>query len=117
MFARHFTLANHVEHLKRTKVGVAIGTPGRVSALLNDTGSSHSPFPSLLPVTDPPSRKTDALNLRALSHILLDVSFLDTKNRSLLDTRETKDEIFRSFFTNERILERLRGGKCEVVLF
>lgn len=38
LFARHFKLAEHAEHLKKTKVGVAVGTPGRVSALLNDTG-------------------------------------------------------------------------------
>lgn len=35
-------MAEHAEHLKKTKVGVAVGTPGRVSDLLNDSGSSTS---------------------------------------------------------------------------
>ncbi|KAF8311257.1 hypothetical protein DL93DRAFT_2083459 [Clavulina sp. PMI_390] len=96
LFARHFTLAQHVEHLKKTKVGVAIGTPSRVSTLLNDT---------------------DALITKALSHIILDVTYMDTKQRSMLDTRETKDEIFKSFFKNEKVMERLKNGKCQLVLF
>lgn len=61
--------------------------------------------------------KTDALVVKALSHIVLDVTFMDSKKRSMLDTRETKDEIFKMFFTNARILERLRNGKCSLVLF
>lgn len=38
LFARHFKLAEHTEYLKRTKVGVAIGTPGRVGKLLAEPG-------------------------------------------------------------------------------
>jgi len=96
LFARHFKLAEHAEHLKKTKVGVAVGTPGRISALLNDT---------------------DSLTLKALSHIILDVTYMDPKNKSMLDTLETKEEVFKKFFTNKNILERLRDGKCSLVLF
>lgn len=38
LFAKHFKLSDHVSYLKRTKVGAAVGTPGRVGKLLCDTG-------------------------------------------------------------------------------
>lgn len=38
LFARHFPLEEHVTYLKRTKVGAAVGTPGRIGKLLCDTG-------------------------------------------------------------------------------
>lgn len=41
LFAKHFKLAEHVAYLRRTKVGAAVGTPGRIGKLLCDTGDSH----------------------------------------------------------------------------
>lgn len=38
LFARHFKLEEHVTYLKRTKIGAAVGTPGRMGKLLCDTG-------------------------------------------------------------------------------
>ena len=38
LFAKHFKVAEHVAYLKRTKVGAAVGTPGRVGKLLCTTG-------------------------------------------------------------------------------
>jgi protein CMS1 len=38
LFAKHFKLDEHVAYLKKTKVGVAVGTPGRIGKLLCDTG-------------------------------------------------------------------------------
>jgi protein CMS1 len=38
LFARHFKLEEHVTYLKRTKVGAAVGTPGRIGKLLCETG-------------------------------------------------------------------------------
>ena len=38
LFAKHFKLAEHVTYLKRTKVGAAVGTPGRIGKLLCETG-------------------------------------------------------------------------------
>jgi protein CMS1 len=38
LFAKHFKLEEHVKHLKKTKIGTAVGTPGRVGKLLCDTG-------------------------------------------------------------------------------
>ena len=41
LFAKHFKLSQHIDYLKRTRVGAAIGTPGRLGKLLNDTGTSQ----------------------------------------------------------------------------
>lgn len=38
LFARHFKLTDHVTYLRRTKVGAAVGTPGRIGKLLCETG-------------------------------------------------------------------------------
>ena len=63
------------------------------------------------------ARLADSLVLKALSHIILDVTYMDSKNKSMLDTLETKEELFKKFFTNKKILERLRNGKCSLVIF
>ncbi len=39
IFAKHFKLSEHVSYLKRTKVGAAVGTPGRIGKLLCETGT------------------------------------------------------------------------------
>jgi protein CMS1 len=61
--------------------------------------------------------RPDSFILKALSHIILDVTYMDSKNKSMIDTLETKEEIFKKFFTNKHILERLRSGKCSLILF
>jgi protein CMS1 len=96
LFAKHFKLAEHVTHLKRTKVGAAVGTPGRVGKLLNET---------------------DALSVSALSHIVLDITHRDAKTLNVLDIRETRDEIFQTILNNEHILKGIKEGKIQVVLF
>ena len=39
LFAKHFKLQEHVEYLRKAKVGAAVGTPGRVGKLLCETGA------------------------------------------------------------------------------
>lgn len=96
LFARHFKLAEHAEYLKRTKVGVAIGTPARVGTLLSET---------------------DALSLKALSHVILDVSFIDSKMRSMLDMPETRQDLFHKFLAHPPLRTRFVEGKTSLVLF
>lgn len=38
LFAKHFKLEEHAEYLRRTLVGVGVGTPGRLGRLLSETG-------------------------------------------------------------------------------
>ncbi|KAA1471258.1 hypothetical protein DENSPDRAFT_776008 [Dentipellis sp. KUC8613] len=96
LFAKHFKLEEHVKYLKRTKVGAAVGTPGRIGKLLCET---------------------DALSISALTHIILDVSYHDKKNRTLLDIPETRDEIFKTVLGAPQVLQAIQAGKIQVVLF
>jgi len=41
LFARHIKLEEHVTYLRRTKIGSAVGTPGRVGKLLCEKGKQH----------------------------------------------------------------------------
>ncbi|KAI0049659.1 hypothetical protein FA95DRAFT_1581570 [Auriscalpium vulgare] len=96
LFARHFKLEDHVKYLKRTRIGTAVGTPGRIGKLLCET---------------------DALSVSALTHIMIDVSFRDAKKRSLLDIPETRDELFKTVFDAPQVREAVKAGKIQVVLF
>ncbi|KAJ7285629.1 U3-containing 90S pre-ribosomal complex subunit-domain containing protein [Mycena rebaudengoi] len=96
LFAKHFKLAEHVTYLKRTKVGSAVGTPGRIGKLLCET---------------------DALTVSALSHIILDVSYRDSKKRNIFDIPETRDEVFKTVLGAPKVLQAIKEGKIQLVLF
>ncbi|KAI0336310.1 hypothetical protein GY45DRAFT_388148 [Cubamyces sp. BRFM 1775] len=96
LFAKHFKLEEHVAYLKRTKIAAAVGTPGRLGKLLCDT---------------------DALATTALTHVILDVSFRDAKKRTLLDIPETRNEVFRTVLGAPKVLNGLRQGTIQLVLF
>ncbi|KIJ44153.1 hypothetical protein M422DRAFT_228826 [Sphaerobolus stellatus SS14] len=95
LFAKHIKLQDHVAYLKRTKIGVAVGTPGRISQLL----------------------ESESLTLPALTHIFIDSTFRDSKKRSMLDIPETRDELFRGVLGRQNIRDGLRAGKFQLVLF
>ncbi|KAK1233004.1 Protein cms1 [Marasmius sp. AFHP31] len=96
LFAKHFKLSEHVSYLKRTKVGAAVGTPGRLGKLLCET---------------------DALNTSALTHIILDITFRDAKKRNILDIPETREEVFKTVLGSPAIRQAIRTGKVQLVLF
>ena len=62
------------------------------------------------------STVSDALQTSQLSHIILDVSYKDTKKRNLLDIPETRDEVFKVVLGHSKVLQRIREGKTQVVL-
>jgi len=59
----------------------------------------------------------DALSVTALTHVILDISFRDAKNRSLLDIPETRDDVFKMVLGAPLVLERLKAGKMHIVFF
>ncbi|KAE9406421.1 hypothetical protein BT96DRAFT_915388 [Gymnopus androsaceus JB14] len=81
---------------ERTKISAAVGTPGRIGKLLCET---------------------DALTISACTHIVLDISWKDSKKRNLLDIPETRDEVFRSILGAPKVLEAIKAGKIQIVLF
>jgi len=94
LFAKHFKLEEHVAYLKRTKIGAAVGTPGRLGKLLEN----------------------GALLTSALTHIILDVSYRDAKQRCVLDIPETRDEVFKTVLGAPKVLQGLRQGQIQLVL-
>ncbi len=40
LFAKHFKLAEQIDHLQKTKIGIAVGTPGRIAKILKESGES-----------------------------------------------------------------------------
>ncbi|KAF7295111.1 Protein cms1 [Mycena indigotica] len=94
LFAKHFKLSEHISYLRRTKIGSAVGTPGRIGKLL----------------------EADALSVSQLTHIILDVTFRDAKKRNMLDIPETREEVFKTVLGAPKVLEGIRSGKIQVVL-
>jgi protein CMS1 len=48
---------------------------------------------------------------------MLDVSYRDAKNRCLFDVPETRDEICKTVLGAPLVIERLKAGKIQIVLF
>jgi protein CMS1 len=59
----------------------------------------------------------DSLTVSALSHVILDLSHRDAKNRTLMDIPETRDEIFKSVFAAPGLFEGIKAGKIQVVFY
>ncbi|KAL0577246.1 Protein cms1 [Marasmius crinis-equi] len=114
LFAKHFKLSEHVSYLKRTKIGAAVGTPGRLGKLLCETGKPQT-------FIGPPSMTScniiDALSTSALTHIILDATFRDAKKRNLLDIPETREEVVKTVLGCPAIRQGIRTGKVQLVLF
>lgn len=58
----------------------------------------------------------EALHLTHLSHLILDVSHLDSKKRSLVDLPEARADLFK-LLGSKPIMDRLREGKMKLVVF
>jgi protein CMS1 len=113
LFARHFKLQDHVSYLKRTKVGAAVGTPGRIGKLLEAGECICAECREFVLWIG----FAEALSLSALSHIVLDVTFRDAKKRSLLDVPECRDEVFRGVLGFPPLRQVIKEGRVKLVLF
>jgi hypothetical protein len=63
-----------------------------------------------------PLHVTEAFHLTHLSHLILDVSHLDSKKRSLVDLLEARADLFK-LLGSKPIMDRLREGKMKLVVF
>ena len=105
-------MQDHITYLRRTKIGAAVGTPGRLGKLL-ELGE----FTGLPPVTAIKWVKSDSMAVSALTHIIIDLSYRDAKRRSVLDIPETRDEVFGKILSYKSILQGIKAGKVQIVLF
>jgi protein CMS1 len=86
LFAKHIKLNEAEEFVKKSRMGIAVGTPARITDLLN---SGDYPCgnctKSLMLITG----TTGALSLDRLVQIVVDASHVDQKKQSILDMRDT----------------------------
>ncbi|KAI9716086.1 MAG: hypothetical protein M1812_005513 [Candelaria pacifica] len=68
LFAKHIKLKDAIEHVKKTRMGIAVGTPTRLIDLLTE----------------------GALSIEKLERVVIDCSHIDQKKRGILDMRETQ---------------------------
>ncbi|KKY34959.1 hypothetical protein UCDDA912_g05049 [Diaporthe ampelina] len=83
VFAKHFKVEEQVQFLKKSKTGIAVGTPARLEALL-DNG---------------------ALSIEYLKRIVVDASHIDQKKRGIMDMKDTMMPLAR-WLTRKEFKER-----------
>ncbi|KAF3941365.1 hypothetical protein ABW19_dt0204821 [Dactylella cylindrospora] len=86
-FAKHVKLSEAVEYSKKTRIGIAVGTPARLVDLIKD----------------------GALQIRYLQRVVLDVSYLDAKKRGLWDIKEIQEKVT-ELLGIDGVRKRLEGG-------
>lgn len=100
LFARHFKLAEHANHLKATKVSIGVGTPDRISKLLA-------------------YEEDEPLKLDRLRFLILDVTWLDSKGFNLTELPDplVKTALWKSLLGFPKMLEKFQSGKTKIILF
>lgn len=96
LFARHFKLKEHEAWLREHTTPLAAGTPQRVAALI----------------------ASGSLRLDSLQAIVIDQTWVDAKQRSVLDSFETRDELMK-LLALEAVMASLKRSKApaKLVLF
>ncbi|KAF9734944.1 hypothetical protein PMIN06_011017 [Paraphaeosphaeria minitans] len=87
LFAKHMKIADQVENLKQYKVDFGVGTPDRLSALLDQ----------------------NALSTTNLKRVVVDVSYIDQKKRGILDMKELHEPLIRLLLRKEFVGEGDKG--------
>ncbi|SPO37225.1 uncharacterized protein PSFLO_02697 [Pseudozyma flocculosa] len=93
LFARHFKLKEHQTWLQQHACPLAAGTPQRVASLIS----------------------SGDLKLDSLEVIVVDQTWVDAKQRTVLDTPETRDELIK-LLASDQILAALRRAERPVKL-
>ncbi|KAF2205946.1 hypothetical protein GQ43DRAFT_436541 [Delitschia confertaspora ATCC 74209] len=79
LFAKHIKLAESIEHCSKYKMDFGVGTPDRISALLEQ----------------------GALSTVNLKRIVVDVSYIDSKKRGILDMKELHEPLIKLLLRKE----------------
>jgi len=96
LFARHFKLSEHIDYVKKTHIGIAVGTPGRIKALVE--------------VED------DGLKLDKLRYLVIDANYVDGKKRTIFDIPETVKDLF-GIIMHEVLRKRIADDRLRVVFY
>ncbi|MCJ1411984.1 hypothetical protein MMC19_006076 [Ptychographa xylographoides] len=113
LFAKHIKLKDAVGYVGKTRMGIGVGTPARLIALL-DSGQSQADYPQKATLLDGAyySFSLGALTSESLERIIVDFSYVDQKKRGILDMKESQEPLMqlltRKEFTDR--YERADGG-------
>ncbi|OLL23364.1 Protein CMSS1 [Neolecta irregularis DAH-3] len=88
LFARHIKVEQQIRMLKSQPVAIAVGTPGRLMALVEQ----------------------DALLLDGIENVVVDTSHLDAKRRSIFDIPECGKDLL-------DLLYKMKPYKMKIILF
>ena len=96
LFARHFKLSEHIEYVKKTYISIAVGTPGRMKALVEV--------------------ENEGLKLDKLRYLIIDANYVDGKKRTIFDIPETVKDLF-GITMHEDLRKRIADDKVRVVFY
>ncbi|KAI1919201.1 Protein cms1 [Ophidiomyces ophidiicola] len=96
LFAKHIKLAQAQEFVKKTRIGIGVGTPAR----LNDLAESG------------------ALSLDSLKYVVIDGSYIDQKKRGIFDMTDLLFPLLK-FLNRTDMRDRYKSsaGKLQVLVF
>lgn len=92
--AKHQKLKENIEYLSKTKAGIVVATPARLKDLLTQ----------------------EAIKVTDLKAVVLDVSYLDEKQRGLIDMSEVFKPLL-DVLSHQSIKERLEQGETKLLVF
>lgn len=93
LFAKHIKLKDAVETVKKSRIGMGVGTPQRIIDLFED----------------------GALKSDCLERIVIDASHIDTKKRGILDMKETQVPLVQ-LLTRADLKKRFGTGEGKIEL-
>ncbi|KAF2703896.1 hypothetical protein K504DRAFT_462972 [Pleomassaria siparia CBS 279.74] len=88
LFAKHMKVAEQVAHLKKNKIDFGVGTPERLTALLDQ----------------------NALSTTNLKRIVIDVSYIDQKKRGILDMKDLHESLIKLLLRKEFVGDEEDGS-------
>lgn len=94
LFAKHIKLKNHINYLSRTRLTIAVGTPGRILDLIN----------------------CDSLKVGFLNWIILDTTYSDVKKRKFWDMPECWRTMIK-LITTDPLKTMLKKGSVKIVYY
>ena len=96
LFARHFKLSEHIKYVKTTPIHIAIGTPGRIKALVE--------------------AEDGALKLEKLRYLIIDANYMDGKKRTIFDIPETVRDLF-GILGESEVRKRITKDTLKIVFY
>ncbi|EMR09335.1 hypothetical protein PNEG_02290 [Pneumocystis murina B123] len=94
LFAKHIKLKDHINYLSRTRLTIAVGTPGRILDLIN----------------------CDSLKVDFLNWIILDTTYNDVKKRKFWDMPECWRAMIK-LITTDPLKTMLKKGSVKIVYY